>query len=102
MNGSNLGVSIGRRGLCAPGIGIVSLGPEGHNPQGTSVAVPFVTGTIALLWSEFPAATATDIKFAVTHAAFPRRTSIVPPLLNAAAAYQLLLTTNVRAGHDNG
>ena len=56
MNESNLGSSIGRRGLSAPGDGITSLGAEGQplTLGGTSVAVPFVTGAIALLWSEFP------------------------------------------------
>ena len=68
MSDSNLGSSIGRRGLSAPGDAITSLGAEGRplTLGGTSVAVPFVTGTIALLWSEFPAATAAQIKLAVT------------------------------------
>ena len=50
MNESNLGSSIGRRGLSAPGDGITSLGAEGQSLTlgGTSVAVPFVTGAIAL------------------------------------------------------
>jgi subtilisin family serine protease len=97
-NESNLGGSIGRRGLCAPGDGITSLGPEGQSLTlgGTSVAVPFVTGTIALLWSEFPAASAAQIKLAITQASPPRRASVVPPLLDAAAAYQILLTANAR------
>ena len=59
---SNLGRSIGRRGLMAPGTGITSLGTSGR-PQisgGTSAAAPFVTGTIALLWSEFPRADTTS------------------------------------------
>jgi subtilisin family serine protease len=90
---SNLGVSIGMRGLSAPGAGITSLGSGGQSLtlSGTSVAVPFVTGAIALLWSEFPAATAAQIKLALIPG--PRRASVVPPLLNAAAAYQLLSTT---------
>ena len=69
-NESNLGSSIGRRGLGAPGDGITSLGAEGQPVTfgGTSVAVPFVTGAIALLWSEFPAASAAQIKLAVTQA----------------------------------
>jgi len=96
MNESNLGSSIGRRGLSAPGDAITSLGAEGQSLTfgGTSVAVPFVTGAIALLWSEFPSATAAQIKLAVTQASAPRRASVVPPLLDAAAAYQILLTTN--------
>ena len=90
MNDSNLGGSIGRRGLRAPGDGITSLGAEGQplTLGGTSVAAPFVTGATALLWSEFPSATAAQIKLAVTQASTPRRASVVPPLLDAAAAYQ--------------
>lgn len=98
MNESNLGSSIGRRGLSAPGDAITSLNAEGQplTLGGTSVAVPFVTGTIALLWSEFPAATATQIKLAISQASAPRRASIVPPLLDAAMAYQSLLTAYSR------
>ena len=97
-NESNLGASIGRRGLSAPGNGITSLGAEGQllTLGGTSVAVPFVTGAIALLWSEFPSATAAQIKLAVTQASAPRRASVVPPLLDAAGAWQILLTANAR------
>lgn len=102
VNESNLGGSIGRRGLRAPGDAITSLGAHGNllTFGGTSVAVPFVTGAIALLWSEFPAATAVQIKLAVTQTSAPRRTSVIPPLLDAAAAYQSLLATDMarRAG----
>ena len=92
MNHSNLGSSIGRRGLGAPGDRITSLGAEGEPLTfgGTSAAAPFVTGAIALLWSEFPTATATEIKLATTHAHIPRRTTVVPPLLDAWAAYQTM------------
>ncbi|MBE9045525.1 S8 family serine peptidase [Pleurocapsales cyanobacterium LEGE 10410] len=89
---SNLGRSIGSRGLSAPGDKITSLGTN-DKPlvlSGTSVAAPFVTGTIALLQSEFPAATITDIRYAVTQADGARRTSVVPPLLDAWTAYQVL------------
>ena len=98
MSESNLGSSIGRRGLSAPGDSITSLGSEGQSFTfgGTSVAVPFVTGAIALLWSEFPTATAAQIKLAITQTTTPRRASVVPPLLDAAAAYQILLTANTR------
>ena len=95
---SNLGSSIGRRGLSAPGKDITSLGAEGTplTLGGTSVAAPFVTGAIALLWSEFPTASAAEVRLAVTLAHGPRRTSVVPPVLDAWAAYQALVTTHKR------
>jgi subtilisin family serine protease len=98
MNESNLGGSIGRRGLSAPGDGITSLGAEGQTLTlgGTSVAVPFVTGAIALLWSEFPTAAAAQIKLAVTQATTLRRGSVVPPLLDAATAYEFSRTNERR------
>jgi subtilisin family serine protease len=91
---SNLGNSIGRRGLNAPGDNVISLGVDGKllTLGGTSVATPFVTGTIALLWSEFPTATAAEMKFAITQASMQRRKTVVPPLLDAWTAYQLLMT----------
>ncbi|MBH5333343.1 S8 family serine peptidase [Streptomyces pactum] len=89
---SNLGGAIGRNGLGAPGDGITSLGVDGTalTLSGTSAAAPFVTGAIALLWSEFPAAPAAEVRFAVTRSAARRRSSVAPPLLDAWAAYQLL------------
>jgi len=92
MNHSNLGSSIGRRGLGGPGDQITSIGANGKPLilGGTSAAAPFVTGAIALLWSEFPTATAAEMKFAATHAYIPRRTTVVPPLLDAWAAYQVM------------
>lgn len=93
INYSNLGSSIGRRGLSAPGDQITSLGTEEKTLTlgGTSVATPFVTGAIALLWSEFPTATAAEVKLAVTQGNGFRRTTVVPPLLDAWAAYQVLI-----------
>ena len=95
---SNLGSSIGRRGLSAPGENITSLGAEGKplTLGGTSVAVPFVTGAIALLWSEFPMATAATVHRAITHTQALRRTSVAPPVLDAWAAYQALVTMYAR------
>ena len=92
LDNSNLGRSIGRLGLIAPGDGITSLGPDGRplTLGGTSVAVPFVTGAIGLLLSALPGATAADVRLAVTQASTVRRSSVVPPLLDASAAYDLL------------
>jgi subtilisin family serine protease len=89
---SNLGRSIGQRGLRAPSENIASLGPscQIETFSGTSAAAPFVTGTIALLWSEFPTASASAIKLAVAGANRNARRSVVPPLLDAWAAYLAL------------
>lgn len=89
---SNLGISIGKRGLLAPGAGIKSIGATGGlmTGDGTSAAAPFVAGTIALLWSLFPGASGIRIKQALTRAEGHRRNSVVPPLLNAWDAYQAL------------
>jgi subtilisin family serine protease len=89
---TNLGRSIGTRGLLAPGDNITSLG-LGSNGEfssfgGTSAAAPFVTGTMALLWSAFPNATAARLKLAMTDAHRKGSAAIVPSLLNAWAAYQ--------------
>src|SRR5262249_34244180 len=94
MNHSNLGGSIGRQGLGAPGDRITSLGTNGKPVTlgGTSAAAPFVTGAVALLWSEFPAATATALRVAVMQADAPRRRTGFPPLLDSWAAYQALRT----------
>jgi subtilisin family serine protease len=95
---SNLGSSIGRRGLGGPGEGVTSLNPEGSSRtlEGTSFAAAFVTGAIALLWSVSPAATAIDIRCAVSNSQGQRRTSITPPLLDAWRAYWALSETQSR------
>jgi Subtilase family len=89
---SNLGNSIGRHGLSAPGDQITGLGAKDQPVTlgGASAAVPFVTGATALLWSVFPAATATEVKSAVMRAFAARRGTVVPPLLDAWAAYGLM------------
>jgi subtilisin family serine protease len=117
INESNLGSTIGTRGLSAPGDNITGLGAEGQTLTmgGTSVAVPFVTGAIALLWSQFPDATAAQIKLALMRQPqnfrqatmmgtgggrmqlhHPRRGSVVPPLLDAESAWQILSAVNTR------
>jgi subtilisin family serine protease len=89
---SNLAHSIARRGRLAPGAGINSLSPDGSPlpAGGTSVAAPFVTGAIALVWSEFPGASAARVRMAILGAAPARQPSIVPPLLNAWAIHQAM------------
>jgi subtilisin family serine protease len=95
---SSFGDSIGRRGLGAPGEGVVSLAPPATTAVygGTSVAAPFVTGAIALLCSEFPRAAAADVWIAVTQGVAGRRRSVVPPLLDAWGAYGFLRTLRGR------
>ena len=92
---SNLGRSIGRSGLGAPGVGISSLG-AGRTPltcSGTSAAAPFVTGAVALLCSEFPDASGPDIKSGLLAMRAEQRTTVVPPLMDAWGSYQFLQAT---------
>ncbi|MFN8468249.1 MAG: S8 family serine peptidase [Caldilineaceae bacterium] len=88
---SNLGASIGRRGLACPGENVTSIGSNGGaiSIGGTSIAAAFVTGAISLLWSEYPDATAAAIKQAILHP-YTRRRGIMPPLLDAWGAYKTL------------
>lgn len=87
---ANLGRSIGNNGLCAPGRSITSLGTDGKLATftGSSAAVPFVTGTIALLRSLFPNIAADTIKRALLGT--PRGRTLVPPVLNAWKAFEIL------------
>jgi subtilisin family serine protease len=89
---SNLGRSGRGRSLRAPGENVVGLGSDGNLKmlRGTSVAAPFVTGTIALLWSEFPKASARDVRLSLMQHSSGPHSALVPPLLNAEAAYQSL------------
>jgi subtilisin family serine protease len=97
---STLGSSIGLRGLGAPGEGVESLSADGQPSRldGTSVAAPFVTGSVALLWSIFPRLTASEIRWALTTGSQPRRRSVLPPLLNAWASYEILRSLGQRSG----
>lgn len=90
MRRSTFGRSIGSRGLGAPGQGITSLAPDGGvlTLDGTSFAAPFVTGAAALLWSEYPNASPAQVRQALSEG--PRRTTVVPPLLNAELARRVL------------
>jgi len=92
LPGTNLGSSIGRHGVGAPGEGVIGVASAGNGLPvvGTSVAAPFVTGAIGLLWSEFPEATAVAVRRAVLEAVTPRRLSVAPPLLNAWESYMFL------------
>lgn len=100
MSASTLGHSIARHGLRAPGTGVTGVGSGGEPLMlsGTSVAAPLVSGTIALLWSEFPDITVIQLRREVTQSEARRRT-VVPPLLDAWAAYRALAE---RAGEVNG
>jgi subtilisin family serine protease len=105
LDDSNLGHSIGRHGLLAPGEQITSLGSGGAplTLGGTSTAAPFVTGAIALVWSLFPSASAAGLRLAIAEAHAGSRASVTPPLLNAWAAYQRLLTADAwRGNHARG
>jgi subtilisin family serine protease len=90
VNQSNLGRSIGRNGLRGPGEQVTSLGTVGTSLTlgGTSVAAPFVTGAVALVWSQLPGATGPQIRLAFHQAHARDRGSVTPPLLDAWAAYQ--------------
>ena len=98
LNESNLGHSIGRRGVLAPGEQITSLGSEGQpiTLGGTSAAAPFVTGAIALVWSLFPAARGAELRLAVSKA-HARRSAVTPPLFDAWAVYQAMLASQPRS-----
>jgi subtilisin family serine protease len=89
---SNLGRSLARRGLSVPAEAVTSLNAVGGSLTfgGTSAAAPFVTGTIALLLSQFPHTSGERVKSVLLHSVGHRSYSVVPPLLNAWKAYEFL------------
>jgi subtilisin family serine protease len=82
------------RSVLSPGYNVTTLGSVGGPVtfSGTSVAAPFVTGAIALLWSEFPIAPATEILLEVRGTRRQSRMAVVPPLLDAWSAHQFMLS----------
>jgi subtilisin family serine protease len=89
---SNFGPSMGSRGLMAPGVNITSTSPNGVYARmtGTSFAVPFVTGAIALLWSIFSNVSPAIVIQTITGRTTFEYRSITPPLLNVEAAWNKL------------
>jgi subtilisin family serine protease len=88
---SNMGKSIGQRGLLAPGLNIEGLfAPGGYTRlSGTSIATPFVSGAIARLWGEYPHAQAQQIREALLLPNTSRK-GIIPPVLNVQQSRQVL------------
>ncbi|MGW5366248.1 S8 family peptidase [Actinopolymorpha pittospori] len=99
MSSANLGMTIGRHGVGALGQDVLGLAVGGGTRvlSGSSAAAAFVTGTIALLRSEFPSVPATVVRYAVVRSPERLRRSVVPPLLDAMAAYQA-----IRGAHGVG
>lgn len=95
---TNLGRSIGQRGVSAPGEHIVGLRPDGTRAVfgGTSAAAPFVTGAIALLYSLLPNLNRERLVWALTRAR-RGRSGLVPAPLDGWAAYQMLTGERTRA-----
>lgn len=95
---TNLGRSIGQRGVGAPGEHVTGLRPDGTRAVfgGTSAAAPFVTGTIALLYSLLPGLDRGRLLWALTRARHGR-SRLVPAPLDAWAAYEVLTGKEARA-----
>jgi hypothetical protein len=89
---SNVSLSVGTRGLRAPGVDITTTLPAARYARigGTSVAAAFVTGALALLWSERAAATGAEVRGAALGATSRVPRSIVPPILDVERARALL------------
>ncbi|HJZ95647.1 MAG TPA: S8 family serine peptidase [Candidatus Solibacter sp.] len=88
---SNLSPSIGAKGLCAAGANVTTTAPGSHYApvSGTSISAAHVTGGLALLWSEFPRAHASQIRRCALQAAEHTRRTVIPPLFNAERAREI-------------
>jgi subtilisin family serine protease len=91
---SNIGRSIGQRGIGVVTDGLVSLGAHGMLRPfgGTSAAAAVVTGAVALVLSELPKTTPGELISAMKGVQ-TRRTSVVPPLMHAGCAFESLLAS---------
>ncbi|MER6393196.1 S8 family serine peptidase [Streptomyces sp. NPDC001523] len=91
---SNVGRSIGQRGIGVVTDGVMSLGRRGQVLPfgGTSAAAAVVTGATALIWSELPKTTPEELIDALKGGS-SRRTSVVPPRMDAWRAFESLLAT---------
>ncbi len=91
--GSNIGRSIGQRGVGVVADGLMSLGAHGRIRPfgGTSAAAAVVTGAAALILSELPRTRPDELIFAMK-GALSHRISVVPPLFNAWRAFETLYT----------
>ncbi|WP_256227103.1 S8 family serine peptidase [Streptomyces sp. PAN_FS17] len=89
---SNIGRSIGQRGVGVVADGLMSLGAHGTLRAfgGTSAAAAVATGALALILSELPKTTPEELISAMKGAP-SHRTSVVPPLMNAWRAFESLL-----------
>jgi subtilisin family serine protease len=82
---SDISPTIAKNGLMAPGTNITSVSAGGGFKQlsGTSFAAPFVSGTMALLWSMFRNATPQEIVLSIRAVTTNRYAKIFPPLCDA-------------------
>lgn len=88
---SNIGPSVGTRGVMAPGKDVAGINASGGylRMSGTSVAAPFVTGGAARLRAMFPEADPALIREALLGGKRSRR-SVVPPLLDLQKSRQYI------------
>jgi subtilisin family serine protease len=98
---TNVSRTIGSNGLGAPGYVTANIRGQVIRFTGTSAAAPFVTGTIALLRSMLPRATASSIRAALVGSAAVARRAIVPPLLDAESSWLRLKPVGDDSGNSS-